>query len=157
MFGGLVYARERRAAGAWREAEAAYRAELRDPGLAAPAAVRGELALVQEQLGKVREAEASLRWALRHASEGRAGIAYNLGSLYERHERWALAGRLFRRALALTPPEDAAHLGGCHFHLGEIALATGDEAGARLQFASALAALPTHGKARARLDALVTP
>ena len=102
----------------------------------------------------MREAEAGLRWALRHWPEGRATIAYNLGSFYERQGRWALAERAFRRALALTAPDDPSRRGGCHFHLGEIALARQDEPAADEHFAHALEAVPNHGKARARLDAL---
>ena len=153
-FDGLAYARESRAAGALRAAEAAYRALLRDPGFADAMTARCELALVHEQLGRFREAEAGLRWTVRHWPEGRATVLYNLGSFYERQRRWALAERAFVRALTLTPPHDAARRGGCHFHLGEIALALQDEAAAREHFTQALAAVPTHGKARARLDAL---
>jgi predicted O-methyltransferase YrrM len=154
-FEGLLHARGLRTAGALREAEAAYRAVLRDPdALDAPSA-RYELALVQEQLGRPREAEAGLRWAFRHWPEERALIAYNLGSLYERQERWLSAERAFNKALRLASPHDRTRRGGCHFHLGEIALALGDEAGARAHLAEALAALPDHGKARDRLAALI--
>lgn len=155
-FEGLAYARERRDAAAFREAEAAYRALLRDPGFPDAVRARYELALVQEQLGELREAEAGLRWAFRHRPEQRGTMAYNLGSLYERQGRWSPAARAFERALRLTSPDDAARVGGCHFHLGEIALAQGQESAAREHFARALEALPNHGKARARLDALVT-
>ena len=155
-FEGLVYARERREAGAWREAEAAYRALLRDPNFGDAVRARYELALVQEQLGDVRAAEAGLRWAFRHWPEQRGTMAYNLGSLYERLGRWAHAERAFGRALALAAPDDQARRGGCHFHLGEIALAQRDDAAARDHFARTLEALPRHGKARVRLDALVT-
>jgi tetratricopeptide (TPR) repeat protein len=153
-FEGLAYARERREAGAWRDAEAAYRALLRDPNFGDAVRARYELALVQEQLGDVRAAEAGLRWAFRHWPEQRGTMAYNLGSLYERLGRWAHAERAFGRALPLAAPDDNARRGGCHFHLGEIALAIGDDARAREHFARALDALPGHGKARARLDAL---
>ncbi len=153
-FAGLAYARQSRTAGAWRDAEAAYRALLRDPGFGDAVTARYELALVQEQLGKMREAEASLRWALRHWPEGRATVAYNLGSFYQRQGRWALAARTFARALAMTAPDDAGRRAGCHFHLGEIALAQQDDAAARDHFGRALEAMPDHGKARARLDAL---
>jgi tetratricopeptide (TPR) repeat protein len=155
-FEGVLYARGLRLAGAWREAEAAYRAVLRDPGGSDAVAARYELALVHDAMGKAREAEAGLRWALRHWPDQRATIAYNLGSLYERLGRWPLATRAFAQALALTPTHDLARIGGCEFHLGEIALAAGDEAAARAHFTRALAALPNHGKARARLDALVS-
>ena len=154
-FEGLLHARGLRTAGALREAEAAYRAVLREPDALDAASARYELALVQEQLGRPREAEAGLRWAFRHWPEERALIAYNLGSLYERQRRWPQAERAFTKALRLAPPHDRARRGGCHFHLGEIALALGDEAGARTHFANALEALPQHGRARARLDALV--
>lgn len=83
-------------------------------------------------------------------------MAYNLGSFYERQGRSALAERAFHRALALTAAHDAGRRAGCHFHLGEIAIATGEDAAAREHFTRALEALPGHGKARARLDALVT-
>jgi len=155
-FEGLLHARGLRTAGALREAEAAYRAVLRDPGATDAASARYELALVQEQLGKLRESEAGFRWALRHWPEERALVAYNLGSLYERQGRWPQAERAFSKALRLAPSHDRTRRGGCHFHLGEIALAMGDDLLAREQFARALEALPTHGKARARLDALVT-
>ncbi len=154
VFEGLAYARESRTAGALRQAEAAYRALLRDPGFSDAMTARHELALVHEQLGRLREAEAGLRWAVRYWPEARATTLYNLGSLYERQERWALAERAFGRALAVTASHDVGRRGGCHFHLGEIALARRDEAGAREHFAHALAAVPEHGKARARLDAL---
>jgi tetratricopeptide (TPR) repeat protein len=153
-FGGLAYARESRAAGDLRAAEAAYRALLRDPGCADAMTARGELALVHEQLGRFREAEAGLRWTVRHWPEGRAIVLYNLGSFYERRERWQLAEQAFRRALKLTSSQDAARRGGCHFHLGQIELALQDEAAAREHFTQALAAVPTHGKARAHLEAL---
>jgi predicted O-methyltransferase YrrM len=155
-FEGVLYARGLRLAGALREAEAAYRAVLRDPGASDAIAARYELALVHDAMGKAREAEAGLRWALRHWPDQRATIAYNLGSLYERQRRWPLATRAFAQALSLTPAHDAARAGGCEFHLGEIALAAGDEPAARAHFTRALAALPNHGKARARLDALVS-
>ena len=74
---------------------------------------------------------------------------------YERQARWALAARAFRRALSLTPADDLARVGGCHFHLGEIALAQRDDGRAREHFARALEAVPDHGKARARFDAIV--
>ncbi len=115
---------------------------------------RYELALVHEQLGRMREAEAGLRWVQRHWPEGRATVLYNLGSFYERQGRWAFATRAFERALTLTAPDDAGRRGGCHFHLGEIALARQDEPAAVEHFTHALADVPTHGKARARLDAL---
>ncbi len=153
-FEGLAYARARREAGALRDAEAAYGALLRDPGCADAVRARYELALVQEQLGDVRGAEAGLRWAFRHWPEQRGTMAYNLGSLYERRGRWAHAERAFRRALALAAPDDHARRGGCHFHLGEIALARRDDAVARDHFARTLEALPGHAKARARLDTL---
>jgi tetratricopeptide (TPR) repeat protein len=152
---GLAYARERHAAGAHREAEAAYRAVLRDPGCTEIGAARRGLALVHEAMGKLREAEAGLRRAFRHVPEERGTIVYNLGSFYERQGRWAGAERAFARALALAGQDDLARRGGCHFHLGEIALAQGHEAVARDHYARALEALPGHGKARARLDALV--
>jgi tetratricopeptide (TPR) repeat protein len=155
-FEGLAYARECREAGAFREAEAAYRALLRDPNCADAVRARYELALVQEQLGNLREAEAGLRWAFRHWPEQRSTMAYNLGSLYERQARWGLASRAFTRALRHAAADDSARRGGCHFHLGEIALAMGDDTSARAHFVSALDALPNHGKARARLEALVT-
>ena len=145
---------ECRTAGDLRKAEAAYRALLRDPGFADAATARYELALLHEQLGELRDAEAGLRWAIRHWPETRATVLYNLGSLYERQRRWALAERAFVRALKLTPPHDASRVGGCHFHLGEITLARHDEAAAREHFTHTLAAIPAHGKARARLDAL---
>jgi tetratricopeptide (TPR) repeat protein len=81
-------------------------------------------------------------------------VLYNLGSFYERRERWQLAEQAFRRALKLTSSQDAARRGGCHFHLGQIELALQDEAAAREHFTQALAAVPTHGKARAHLEAL---
>jgi TolA-binding protein len=81
-------------------------------------------------------------------------MAYNLGSVCKSQERWAPARRAFEHALALTPPADTERVGGCHFHLGEIALAQDDPRGARAQFAHAIEAVPNHGKARARLDAL---
>ena len=152
---GLAHARERRAASAWLQAEAAYRAVLRDPGFTEVGAARYELALVHDALGRTREAEAGLRWALRHWPAERATIAYNLGSLYERQGRWPQATRAFAQALRLTPAHDLARVGGCHFHLGEIALAGEDASRAREHFVRALAALPNHGRARARLDALV--
>jgi predicted O-methyltransferase YrrM len=155
-FEGLLHARGLRTAGALREAEAAYRGVLRDPGATDAAAARYELALVHEHLGKLREAEAGFRWAFRHWPEERALVAYNLGSLYERQHRWPQARRGFSQALRLTPPHDRLRRGGCHFHLGEIALAAGDDVLAREHFARALEALPTHGKARARLAALVS-
>ena len=155
-FAGLAYARASRAAGALQDAEAAYRALLRDPGFVDAVAARYELALVQEQLGYLREAEAGLRWVRRMWPEGRGTVLYNLGSFYERQGRWAAAERAFSRALALAPADDAARRGGCHYHLGEIALARQDHAAARDHFTRAVAALPSHGKARARLDALVT-
>ena len=154
-FEGLLHARGLRTAGALREAEAAYRAVLRDPGALDAASARYELALVQEQLGRPREAEAGLRWALRHWPEERALVAYNLGSLYERQRRWLPAERAFRQALRLAPPHDRVRRGGCYFHLGEIALAQGNAAAAREFFARTLDALPGHGKARTRLDELV--
>jgi tetratricopeptide (TPR) repeat protein len=153
---GLAHARERRTAGAYLEAEAAYRAVLRDPGFTDVAAARYELALVHDALGRAKEAEAGLRWALRHWPAERSTIAYNLGSLFERQERWGQAARAFAQALRLTPAHDLARVGGCHFHLGEIALAQHDDARARDHLAKAVEALPNHGKARARLDALVT-
>jgi tetratricopeptide (TPR) repeat protein len=152
--GGLAYARGRREAGALKDAEVAYRALLRDPGFADAVCARYELALVLEQLGNVREAEAGLRWAFRHWPEERGTMAYNLGSLYERQGRWAHASRAFERALALAAPHDYGRRGGCHFHLGEIALAMGDDTAARESFTRALEALPAHGKARARLGEL---
>jgi hypothetical protein len=155
-FEGLIHARSLRSEGRLREAEAAYRSVLRDPGAIDALSARYELALVHEALGKVREAEAGLRWALRHWPQERGTIAYNLGSLYQRQERWPLAARGFAQALALTAPHDAARVGGCHFHLGEIAQAMGDDVLARDHFVRALEALPKHAKARARLDALVT-
>jgi predicted O-methyltransferase YrrM len=154
-FEGLRYARSLRTAGALREAEAAYRAVLRDPGTSDATSARYELALVHDAMGKAREAEAGLRWALRHWPTERSTICYNLGSLYERQQRWPFAARAFAQALSLTAPHDAARIGGCHFHLGEIALATGDDAVARDHFARALDALPQHAKARARLGALM--
>jgi tetratricopeptide (TPR) repeat protein len=117
---------------------------------------RYELSLVHDAMGKWREAEAGLRWALRYWPAERATIAYNLGSLYERQQRWPLAARAFAQALSSTLPHDMARVGGCHFHLGEIALAAGDESRAREHFGRALEALPNHGKARARLEALVS-
>jgi len=153
-FAGLAYARASRTAGALPDAEAAYRALLRDPGFADAVTARYELALVQEQLGKLREAEAGLRWTIRHWPDGRATVLYNVGSFYERQGRWTFAERAFARALALTPSHDGVRRGGCHFHLGEIALARGDEAAARAHFTRALADVPNHGKARARLDGL---
>jgi len=150
-FEGLLHARGLRTAGALREAEAAYRAVLRDPSALDAGSARYELALVQEQLGRPREAETGLRWAFRHWPEERALIAYNLGSLYERQQRWPQAQRAFMKALRLAPPHDRARRGGCEFHLGEIALAMGDEVRARTHFANALEAQPSHGKARARL------
>ena len=153
---GLGHARARRAAKAFDEAEVAYRALLRDPRFADAGAARYELALVHEALGRTREAEAGLRWALRHWTAERALAAYTLGSFYERQARWALAVRAFTRALSLTAAHDLARVGGCQFHLGELALAQGDDAGAREHYAQALAAVPDHGKARLRLEALVT-
>jgi predicted O-methyltransferase YrrM/tetratricopeptide (TPR) repeat protein len=153
-FAGLAYARASRTGGALSDAEAAYRALLRDPAFVDAVTARYELALVQEQLGKLREAEAGLRWTLRHWPDARATVLYNLGSFYERQGRWTFAERAFARALALTPSDDAARRGGCHFHLGEIALARGDEAAARQHFTRAVADVPNHGKARARLDAV---
>jgi tetratricopeptide (TPR) repeat protein len=153
-FEGLIYARGLRTDGRLREAEAAYRAVLRDPGAVDAASARYELALVHDALGKWREAEAGLRWALRHWPAERATVAYNLGSLYERQQRWPLAARAFAQALSSTLPHDAARVGGCHFHLGEIALVAGDGSGAREHFERALEAIPNHDKARARLDAL---
>jgi predicted O-methyltransferase YrrM/tetratricopeptide (TPR) repeat protein len=153
-FEGVRYARGLRTAGALREAEAAYRAVLRDPGASDATSARYELALVHDAMGKAREAEAGLRWALRHWPAERSTICYNLGSLYERQQRWPLAARAFGQALALTAPHDRARRGGCHFHLGEIALAMGDDALARDHFRQALEALPDHGKARARLESL---
>ena len=154
-FEGLLHARSLRTAGALREAEAAYRAVLRDPGATEAASARYELALVQEQLGRPHEAEAGLRWAIRHWPEERALIAYNLGSLYERQARWPQARRAFLQALRLAAPHDRVRRGGCHFHLGEIALAQGEGEAARAQFDAAVEALPDHGKARARLADLV--
>jgi hypothetical protein len=151
---GLAHARERRAGGALLEAEAAYRAVLRDPSFAAAPVARYELALVHDALGREHDAEVGLRWAWRHYPAERATIAYNLGSVYERQGRWRQASRAFAQALRLTPAHDLARVGGCHFHLGEIALAEGDDVRAREHFERALAALPAHGKARARLDAL---
>jgi tetratricopeptide (TPR) repeat protein len=153
---GLAFARERRSAGAWLQAEIAYRAILRDPGFTEVGAARYELALVHDALGRAKEAEAGLRWALRHWPAERATVAYNLGSLYERQARWTQAARAFTQALRLTPLHDASRVGGCHFHLGEIALAQQDDARARDHFARAVEALPNHAKARARLAALVT-
>jgi hypothetical protein len=149
---GLAHARERRAAGAWLEAEAAYRAILRDPGFTDVGAARYELALIHDALGRLREAEAGLRWALRHWPDERGTVAYNLGSLYERQGRWAQAERAFTQSLRWALPQHAARIGGCHYHLGEVALAQGDDARGRDHFARAVEALPTHGKARARLE-----
>jgi predicted O-methyltransferase YrrM len=151
---GLAHAREQHAAKAYLEAEAAYRAVLRDPGFTDVGAARYELALVHDALGRPQEAEAGLRWALRHWPAERATVAYNLGSFYERQGRWGLAAGAFARALKLTAAHDAARIGGCHFHLGEIALAQGDAGAAREHFTRALAAVPAHGKARARLDGM---
>jgi GT2 family glycosyltransferase len=155
-FQGLLHARRLRSAGALREAETAYRAVLRDPEASDAPSARYELSLVYERLGRLREAEAGFRWALRHWPAERALVAYNLASLYERQARWLLAQRAFTRALSLALPQDAARVGGCHFHLGEIALALRDDILAREHFAWALQAIPTHGKARARLEALVS-
>jgi tetratricopeptide (TPR) repeat protein len=151
---GLAYARERRAAGALLEAEAAYRAVLRDPCFAAAAVARYELALVHDALGRAHDAEVGLRWAWRHYPAERGTIAYNLGSLYERQGRWPQASRAFAQALRLTPAHDSARVGGCHFHLGEIALAERETERARQHFAAAVEALPNHAKARARCEAL---
>jgi tetratricopeptide (TPR) repeat protein len=153
-FEGLAHARACRTKGDLQAAEAAYGAVLRDPGFADAAIARYELALVHEQQGRLRDAEVGFRWLLRHWPEGRAMVAYNLGSLYERLERWAQARRAFEHALRLTPPEDAERIGGCHFHLGEIAHATGDTLQSRAHYERALTLLPSHGKARARLNAL---
>ncbi|MEO5821820.1 MAG: class I SAM-dependent methyltransferase [Vicinamibacteraceae bacterium] len=153
-FEGLAHARACRTRGQFEAAEAAYAAVLRDPGFADAAIARYELALVHEQQGRLRDAEVGLRWLLRHWPEGRAMVAYNLGSLYERLERWAKARRAFEHALRLLRPDDAARVGGCRFHLGEIALAMGEDADARESFTRALEALPAHGKARTRLDEL---
>ena len=86
-----------RAAGALRAAEAAYRALLRDPGFADAVTARYELALVHEQLGKLREAEAGLRWA-RPALAGGA-----------RHR--ALQPRLVLRAAGDAGPSPSAPSG----------------------------------------------
>jgi hypothetical protein len=155
-FEGVRYARGLRTDGRLREAEAAYRVVLHDPGAVDPASARYELALVHDAMGKWREAEAGLRWALRHVPAQRQTVAYNLGSLYERQARWSLAQRAFAQALSLTLPNELERIGGCHFHLGEIARAMGDETLAREHFTHALEAVPTHGKARARLRALST-
>jgi hypothetical protein len=155
-FQGLLHARRLRNAGALREAEDAYRAVLRDPDASDAPSARYELSLVYEQLGRLREAEVGFRWALRHWPTERALVAYNLASLYERQGRWLVAQRAFTRALSLASSHDAARVSGCHFHLGEIALVLRDDVLAREHFVRALAAMPTHGKARARLEALVS-
>ena len=116
-------------------AEAAYRALLRDPGFGDAVTARYELALVHEQLGKMREAEAGLRGCSATGPRGAPPSLYNLGSFYERQGRWALAARAFARALAMTAPDDAGRRAGCHFHLGEIALAQQDDAAGRDHFA----------------------
>jgi predicted O-methyltransferase YrrM/tetratricopeptide (TPR) repeat protein len=153
----LAYARACRAKGEIEAAAGIYRGLLRDAeGEDAPVA-RHELALVQQELGRPRDAERGFRWLLRHWPHGRAMVAYNLGSLYERDGRWLEARAAFERALRETPPSDAARVGGCHFHLGEIALGLDEPAAAREHFTRALAAIPHHGKARARLDALAAP
>jgi tetratricopeptide (TPR) repeat protein len=153
-FQGLAHARECRTRGELDAAAAAYGALLRDPGFADAHVARYELALVHEQQGRLRDAERGLRWVLRHWPEGRAMAAYNLGSLYERRERWTAARRAFEQALGLIRSSDGGRVAGCHFHLGEIAQATGDAAGSRAHYEQALLALPTHGKARARLETI---
>jgi tetratricopeptide (TPR) repeat protein len=153
-FEGLAHARTCRSNGDLAASEVAYRAILRDPGFEHAELARYELALVHEQTGRLRDAERGFRWLLRHWPEGRPIVAYNLGSLYERQERWLPATRAFEQALRLAPPDERARIGGCHFHLGEIARASGDAARSRHHYEEALAALPSHGKARARLAAL---
>ena len=80
-------------------------------------------------------------------------MAYNLGSFYERQGRWTLAAARLRARAGADSAARCRPRGGCHFHLGEIALAQDEDAGApATHFARALEALPNHGKARARLE-----
>jgi tetratricopeptide (TPR) repeat protein len=154
LTGTVAHGRACRAKGELAAAAEAYRAVLRDPDHEDAPVARHELALVQQALGHTRDAERAFRWLLRRWPDGRAVVAYNLGSLCEREGRWSQARAAFERALAETPAKDAARVGGCHFHLGEIALAAGEPDRARSHFEQAIAALPDHAKARARLDSL---
>ncbi|HEY8550546.1 MAG TPA: tetratricopeptide repeat protein, partial [Vicinamibacterales bacterium] len=150
---GLAHARALRERGLLEQAEAACRASLRDAALADPAPVRYELALVQQQRGRLREAEAGFRWLLRHWPEQRGTVSYNLASLLKTRGRLDRAARLFERVLADEGP-DGQRAAGCHFHLGEIQLSRGDVAGARTHFERTLRLVPAHGRARERLARL---
>ncbi len=118
--------------GRYEAAETALNRALgRDPE---SADVHNSLAVVHEHLGRPRAAELAYRRALR-LEPGYARAWLNLGKLLMRREQGDAAGA-FGQALRSDPRAPVQHEG--WYHLGQLALARGDPAGAHLAFTRAL-------------------
>jgi hypothetical protein len=106
-----------------------------------------------DRTGRLDLAVAAYRRLSRIWPADRAAVRYNLASLLARRGQIGRATTLFI-GLADDTDAPAGIRGGAHFHLGRLAEVADRRGAARDHYRAALVAMPDHGTARARLQAI---